>query len=412
MAEVVTVGERPRVEERILKGRRLILTASLIGVLGIIVFIIGLIVDARHAFLAYLTAWTYAVSIAVGALVFIAIGHAMNASWVAVVRRLAHAVAGSLPLLFLGLVPVLLGAAHIYPWIEPYPPLSEHQLHQLHHKEPYLNLPMFALRSVLYFVIWNVAAWLLRSWSLRRDAFVRDGRVYVEEAPGHRERVLSSASLPFIGLAITFAAFDWVMSLQPLWFSTIFGLYLFAGGFLAALAVITILAWASVRSNLLTPELRGPHFHAMGRLLLGFTAFWAYCGYFQAMLIRIADIPHEVTFFLRRLEGGWEFVAYTLIIGHFAIPFAVLLLRSWKLIPAAMAGVSAWILLMGYVDVYWLIMPVLDGHGPFPDWIDIAALCAVFGSLVGFSAWRQSGHSLLAEGDPSLEAGLAYESKY
>ena len=238
------------------------------------------------------------------------------------------------------------------------------------------------------------------------------GRRFEEKAPGHRERVLGSASLPFIGLAITFAAFDWVMSLQPLWFSTIFGLYVFAGGFLAALAVITILAWSSVRSNLLSKELRGPHFHAMGRLLLAFTAFWAYCGYFQAMLIRIADIPHEVTFFLRRLEGGWEFVAYVLIIGHFAIPFAILLIRSWKQIPAIMAGVAGWILLMGYVDVYWLVMPVLDGHGPLPDWIDIAALCAVFGTTVGFAAWRQSGHSLLAEGDPFLKEGLAYESKY
>jgi hypothetical protein len=314
--------------------------------------------------------------------------------------------------LLVGLVPVLLGADEIYPWLHRSTGWSEMEVQQLEHKAAYLNLPIFALRSLAYFLVWIVAAETLRSWSLRRDAQTAEAVRETAESATGRARKLSSLALPFVGIAITFAAYDWLMSLQPLWLSTIFGLYVFAGGFVSALALITLMALRSVQSGTLATEIRGPHFHAMGRLLLAFTAFWAYCGYFQAMLIRIADLPQEVTFFLRRLENGWQYVAFTLILGHFVLPFAVLLPRSWKEEPKIMAAVSAWLCIMGLVDAYWLVMPVQSGHRALPDWLELSAVCGVFGSLIAFACWRQHGHSLLAEGDPALEAGLHYESSY
>lgn len=383
------------VSHRVFRGGAAIAIAGGLGAIGLALWMVGLALDPRHALFAYLTAWSFAAFLAVGALVFLAAGHAMNATWVVAVRRLAEAVVAIMPVLLVGAVPVLIGADELYPWVNPPASLTAHELHQLHHKQPWLDLPLFAARAATYFVVWIGAAWVLRAWSLRPRE--RNGR----------ERAFSSAALPLIGIAVTFAAFDWLMSLEPLWLSTMFGLYVFAGGFLAALALITLLAWLA-RRRALRDDLTEQHFYAMGRLLLAFVVFWAYCGYFQAMLIRIADLPAEVTYFLRRVEGGWLVVSYVLILGHFAAPLAVLLIRRWKLVPGAMAAVSGWLLVMCYVDAYWLVMPAMDGHGAAPDWLELCALVGVSGACVAFAAWRQRGRPLLAEGDPRLDRALAY----
>lgn len=397
-------------DRHVFRGTRTMLVAAAVALLGFLGWGIGLAVATEHAMHAFLAAWAAVVFTALGALVLLAVGYATNARWMSAVRRLQQSIVAALPVLALGLVPILLQLGELYVWADP-PGLSEHEAHLLEHKRAYLNPTFFAIRSLVYFAIWIGCSLLLRRWSTERERRHRDGRPLREESANGRERVLSSLMLPLLAITITFAAFDWLMSMDPFWFSAIYGVYVFAGGFLASIALLTLLAAAAVGSGRLGEELTGYHFHALGRLLLAFVVFWAYCAYFQAMLIQIANLPEEVVFFLERIEGGWRWIVYLLILGHFAAPFAFLLLRSIKFVPAAMAAIAVWLLAIHYVDVFWLVLPALHHHGPVPDLLCLSALAAVAGTSVLFACWRQRGRSLLALGDPFLERGLAYRSK-
>jgi hypothetical protein len=385
---------------------------ALVGALGLAGWCVGLVLNPRHALLAWLSAWAPAAFTAVAALILLASGYAMSARWVAVVRRLHEVVISALPaLLVLGL-PLALGLGALYPWVHPQSGLGEHARQLFEHKRAWLNTPFFALRSAGYFTVWIGLGLTLNGWSRVRESEARRGERRVEADPLRRERQLSSAALPLLGITATFAAFDWLMSLEPLWVSTMFGLYVATGGMLAAVSLVTLLSYLGQRHGQLSDVLTAEHFHALGRLLLTFVVFWAYCGFFQALLIRIANLPAEVTFFVARQRGGWWWTTQALIFGHFALPFLVLLVRSWKRRPAAMGAVAAWLLLMCALDGFWLVMPELEGHRGFPDGYELAALLAVLGCATAFAAWRQQGRSLLAQGDPFLTAGLAYRSKW
>src|SRR5690606_6673297 len=270
----------------------------------------------------------------------------------------------------------------------------------------YLNVPFFIGRTVVYFAIWIGVAFLLRRWSLARDREAPRGAALTHD----RERTLSSALLPIVALALTFAAFDWLMSLQPLWYSTIFGVYYFAGGFIASLGLLTVLAFAARRSIPGEPWIRPPHFHALGRLMLGFTIFWAYIAFFQVLLIQIANKPEEVEFFLERTRNGFGAIAALLFFGRFVLPFFVLLLRPIKFDGKLMAIVGAWIVVLHYVDVFWLVAPSREGHGPVPNVWDLAALAAVGGTTVAFGAFLLRGKALVPVNDPALMQSLEYRS--
>jgi hypothetical protein len=285
------------------------------------------------------------------------------------------------------------------------PQLSEHESHALAHKQAYLNGPFFLARAAAYVVIWGVAALVLCGRSVRRDR----GAPAPEEAVAHRaERAFSAAFLPIVCLALTFAAFDWLMSLQPFWMSSIFGVYVFAGGFVASLGLIALLAHAAASAGV--APIRPPHFHALGRLMFGFTIFWAYIAFFQALLIALPNRPDEVVFYVQRLAGGWRAVAWALIAARFVIPFFVLLPRAIKFRGRAMAWVGAGLVLGHYLDVYWLVMPVQSGHGPLPGVWDVSALLALGGTYALSAAWWLRGKHLVPDGDPLLEQSIAYRS--
>jgi hypothetical protein len=310
-----------------------------------------------------------------------------------------------MPALAVLVVPVLVGAAWLYPWTSPEAAHSEHLRHLLHHKQPYLNLPFFIGRTVFYFAAWLLMAELLRRWSLA----MADAETGVAEKLDGRARALSAVMLPLLGMTVTFAAFDWLMSLEPEWFSTAYGVYYAAGSFVGGIALLTVLAHAAGRRQL-DEALNRSHFHALGRLLLAFVVFWAYIAFFQVFLIYIVDRPEEVTFYLRRLAGSWSWLGCALILGHFVLPFFLLLPRSIKYRSRVLAGISIWLLVMHYLDVYWLVLPQLHHHGARPHWLDLAALLGVGGVTAAVAAWRQHGTSLLALGHPRLEQALRYRS--
>jgi Ni/Fe-hydrogenase subunit HybB-like protein len=402
--------------------RRAVAVAAGLAAAGFLASAFGLALDPERTWGAYLTAFAFAVSIAVGGLVFQMIAYATNSRWMSVVRRLAESTTLALPVLAVLFVPIVFGADQLYPWAGADGALGEHAREALAHREPYLNLPAFAARGAIYFAIWIAAASILRVRSLRRDRLL--AATEVEAAPGAAaidpekalsvDRAISCALLPLVGLAVTFAAFDWIMSLAPGWYSTIFGVYYAAGGFAAALALLLVLARAASRSPSapLAGAMGADHTHALARLLFAIVMFWAYCAFFQALLIAIADKPEEVTFYLDRLRGPWPLLIALLVVGHFALPFLALLPRRPKRSARAMAAAGVWLLLMHLVDIYWLVMPELVGAGDaVPHWLDLAALAAVLGTAVAFAAWRQRGAPLLARGDPLLSAGLAYRSR-
>lgn len=385
---------------------KLMLGGLLVALVGWVGLALGFTSDPRASFFAYLAAFCFVASIALGALIFLMITYVVGATWNVAIRRLNESIAGVFPVLAVLFLPLAFGISEIYLWATPTQHLSEHQRHLLEHKAPYLNLPFFLVRSLLYFAIWIVCAWLLRSWSFRTD------RVENRTEPGarnSRERTFSAALLPLVGLALTFAAFDWLMSLQPFWFSTMFGVYYFAGGFVASFGLLSIMSFVAAQ-RAAKDVIRPPHFHALGRLMFGFTIFWAYCAFFQAMLMQLADKPEEVEFYLKRLEHGWDYVAGFLFLGRFVLPFLFLLPRAIKLRANVMAAVGAWLVFCHYVDVYWLVLPVLEAHGPVPNAWDVSALLAVSGSCVAFGAWRVSGRAVVPVGDPALAQSIRYRS--
>jgi hypothetical protein len=400
-------AERGAAGSAVFHGRPTLWAAGAVALVGWVGVAIGWAVARVETHFAYLTAFAFVTSIALGALILLMATHVVGARWNIVIRRLNECITSVFPVLALCFVPIALGLSDLYPWTAPaasLPALSEHEQHVLQHKQAYLNVPFFLGRAALYFVVWAVAAAVLCRRSVRRD---RSAAV-ASEPELRAERSFSAAALPPVALALTFAAFDWLMSLQPFWMSSIFGVYYFAGGFVGSLGLVAVLAHAAARSA--AAPVRPAHFHALGRLMFGFTVFWAYIAFFQALLIALPNRPEEVVFYVRRLEGGWDGVAWAILAARFVVPFFVLLPRSIKFRGRVLAWVGVGLVVGNYLDVYWLVMPMLSGHGPLPGLWDVAALCALAGTMgLAAGGWLR-GKAIVPVGDPSLAQSIAYRS--
>jgi hypothetical protein len=271
------------------------------------------------------------------------------------------------------------------------------------HKRPYLNVPFFLVRAAVYFAVWIGVASLLRRWSVQQDL-----------AGGHaltlKQRRLGAASLPFLALTLSFAAFDWMMSVDPRFYSTIFGVYWFAGSFLGVFALL-IIAAAATRAlpDHFGHHLNADHVHSLGKFLLAFTAFWAYIAFSQFMLIWIANIPEEVPWYIVRTASPWGRVGIFLALGHFALPFFVLLSRDLKRDPRRLALVAAWLLLVHWVDVHWVIMPHVHEAGPSLSWMDLTAFVGVGAAFLAALVFRMRGAATVPVRDPYLEESLRYQ---
>jgi hypothetical protein len=383
-------------------GARLLRGSFVLATLGTAGLVIGAFVDPRQLFLAYLAAYAFAVSIAGGALIFLMIGHAMNAGWPVVVRRLTETIVASLPLLALLFVPLLFGLHTLYPWARPetLPDEAARALVLARHR--YLDVPFFVVRAAVYLGAWALIGTLLRRWSLARD---RDPLADVNG----RMRALSAGALPAVAITLSFASFDWLMSLTPDWFSTMYPVYWFAGGFVAALALLVLLTFAAQEGGYL-PEISLAHYYALGRMLLAFVIFWAYAAYFQFFLIWIANRPDEVSFFADRAHGSWLTITVAIVVAQFVAPFFALLSYRVKHRPPELAWIAAWILAAHYFDVHWLVMPAARPRVPF-HWLDLAALLAVGGACTAFSLTRLRGRAILPLHDPELARAARYESR-
>ncbi len=351
----------------------------------------------------YLAAFGVGLAITAGALFWVCLQHLVNAKWSVVARRDGELFAANMPLLaLLGLpviLPVVLGSPVIYEWADKAKVASEEILK---HKAGYLNPGFFLVRMLFYFGFWSILARYYLNSSRRQD---ETGGT--EIAPS-MTRVSGPAMIAF-GLTITFCSIDLFMAVDPRWFSTMFGVYYFASCVLGVhIAIILALMWIQQRGRLAT-SVTTEHYHDLGKMLFAFTIFWAYVGFSQFMLIWYANLPEETAWFKQRFAGGWGAVSWTLVFGHFVIPFFGLLSRHIKRNKKLLAFWCFWQLAMVYIDMYWLVLPAVDVE-PDVRVMDVLALLGMLSALVAGAAREAGKKNLIPTKDPRLEQSLAFEN--
>ncbi|MDQ3032912.1 MAG: hypothetical protein M3Y87_10880 [Myxococcota bacterium] len=280
----------------------------------------------------------------------------------------------------------------------------QHALHEeiIESKLAYLNQPFFIGRAILYGVIWTLLAWFFFTFSTRQDTS-RD------LARTQRMESLAPAATFAFGLTLTFAAFDWMMSLEPAWFSTIFGVQFFAVACVSSLATIVLLLYGLKSAGALGESITTEHFHDVGKLLFGFLVFWAYISFSQFMLIWYASIPEETTYYHLRWAEGWRTFSLVLLIGHFIVPFFLLMSRNVKRRVPILAFGAAWLLVTHVFEIFWLVMPYVSPGELTVHWLDIAALFAVGGVYFTFVFLLMGRYPLIPIGDPRLDRALHLE---
>ncbi len=370
-------------------------------ILGAIICIVGALVAPARTAAAYLQAYVASLGVVLGALAMIMIARVTAATWFVALRREAEQVTATLPAFAVLLVPVLLSSRLLYSWAGPAGAMPSALRDAVHAKSAYLNLPFFVARAVLYIAVWILIGELLRRASLAQDR---------GDSPSIERRLYatSAVGLVFFALTTTFAAFDWMMSLSPAWFSTIYGVDYFAGGMVGALALLTVLVARGRKRGELPEEIGADHFHALAKLLLTFVLFWVYIGFSQLIVIWSAEIPAERIWYVQRMRGGWRVLGGVLVAGHFALPFCLLVVRAVKRSVAAMTMLGAWLLAMHYLDVYWIVMPDAAPGASWGYLLDLGALLFVAGVASATWAIRRRGQPALPSGDPRLEPSLEY----
>jgi hypothetical protein len=379
---------------------RLPMIGAVCAVLGAAVCAVLGAANPKQFFFSWLVSFLFFLSLALGALFFVLIQYAAQGGWGIVLRRIGETTFATIPVLAALFLPVLLGLRDIYSWSVPG---AAEQDALLRWKAPYLNVPFFLIRAGLYFGTWSFIALLYYRGSRGQD---------VTGDPGvpARLRRLAGPAIIVLALTQTFASVDWIMSLTPHWYSTIFGVYFFAGSFLGFIALLSVVAVAMRSAGLLDMVISAEHLHDVGKLLFAFTAFWAYIAFSQFFLIWYANLPEETIWYMARLEGSWKTVSVFLMAGHFGAPFFYLMGHAVKRRGATLAVGGAWLLVMHFVDLYWQVMPTLHPDGIRPSALDAAALLAVGGCFVSAAGWLMRRQALVPLRDPRLAESLAFEN--
>ena len=368
--------------------------------IGLLLGAAGFIFDSYRASFAHLVSFLFFLSIVVGSLFLVALEYAANADWSTPFRRIIEFFAASIPLLLIFVIPLLLNTSSLFQWSHADYINSDEMLKA---KSAYLNTPFFMVRVVVIILIWTVFYFLLTKNSRRQD--ISGNQVMTK-----KNITLSVIFMPVFAITITLVAVDWIMSLESKWFSTIFGVYLFTGVTLAALATLTFTSLKLKENGYLHPAIKEDHFYSLGTLLFAFTAFWGYIAFSQYMLIWYGNLPEETFWFMQRWEGGWKYVSILLILTHFIIPFFSLISYEAKTNLKRLKFISIWILCVHFLDIYWLVMPSMAkyDHAYSFSWIDFVYPFIFIGVLIIVFSKMSGKYNLLAVNDPKLERGLNF----
>lgn len=379
--------------------------AGIVGLALGAVSLVGLFADADHYFRAYLYAFLFWNGLGLGMMSLLMIHHLVGGAWGFTIQRIMEAGTRTIPFSFILFLPVAVSlllqgdpdsGVKLYYWAVPGVMESDHLLH---HKAPYLNVGFFLARSVFYFAVWTVLGWLLTRWSIRQDETCNT-------AFARKMKTLAGPGLLLYMFTMTFAAFDWGMSLDPHWFSTIYGVIFAISQGLSALALsIFLVSKLSTRSDVMRRVLTADRLHDIGKLLLAFVILWAYMHLSQYLIIYMGNIPEETVWYVARLRGGWHLFIVSVVALQFALPFLLLLPRGMKRKTANIVPIAILILVMRLVDLYWMIMPA-HGHALHLSWIDAVLPVAVGGLWLAVYLWNLGSRPLMPSQDPRFKEAI------
>ena len=377
------------------------LSLGLMGI-GVVTFAFMLFKNSDRAWHAYLAGYFFFFVIAIGGLFFAAVQHLTKAGWSVNVRRFAEAFTAYLPVAGVGALLLVIGGPKLYEWMH-----KSEVAHDalLAHKSGYLNTPFFAIRILVFFVLWLLYRSKLVGFSLEQDKTGDDSLT-------HRAVTWSTSFMLVFALSFSMFSVDLLMSLQPHWFSTIFGIYCFGGLFQATMASMILLILHCRSRGMLDGYVDENHMHDLGKFLFAFTVFWAYIAYSQYMLIWYANLPEETIFYLPRVTGAWTYVSAGLILFKFIVPFLALLSRRAKRNMAMLTAVSVLILVMEYVDIYWLIYPNMNKSEVVFGLPEIFIFCGFAGVFLFTTLRFLSQHPIVPLKDPRIGESLHHHVVY
>ena len=368
----------------------------LAGAAGLAVSLVGLLIDSRQFLQSYLMAYMLCLGVTLGCLALGMVHQLSGGAWGVVLRRPIGAASRILPVLTALFLPIAIGMRSLYRWTDAQL-VAQSEL--LQHKHLYLNVPFFLVRAAVYFITWNALAHYLNAWSLEQDRRP-DPRI------ARRMQQISGGGLLAYGLTITFASFDWLMSLDPDWFSTIYGVLIIGGQGLSAMAfLIVVVAWLSRRpplDRIIVPA----HFHDLGNLMLAFVMLWAYFSFSQYLIIWSGNLPLEISWYQHRVETSWRLVGLSLIVFHFAVPFVLLLSRAMKREAASIVKVALLVLAVRVIDLFWLIAPAFHQQAVSVSWLDLVLPAALGALWIGFFFRQLRGRAILPVHDPEFDETL------
>jgi hypothetical protein len=383
--------------------------ALIVGAIALVAGAVGAATNIDQFFASWLIGFLFCLSLSLGCLGLLMLQHVSGGQWGMVGRRVFEAGSRLLPVVALLFVPLLFGMPKIFLWARPEAVASSHILQM---KAPYLNFSFFLVRAVIYFLFWMMLVVLLNKWSAAQDN--GEGVTKVDSI---RYRKVSAPGLLFLVITVTLASIDWVMSLEPDWFSTIFGLLWIVGYGLTGLALTIIVLAAIHRDNpagsLLTPR----HFHDLGKLLLAFVMLWAYLSFSQFLIIWSGNLPEEIPWYVERIRGSWGAIAIALVVFHFFVPFALLLSADLKKKSGMLAKLALFILAMRLIDLIWYVAPAFRhmtpegagvSHGLMPmHWMDIAIPVGLTGLWIFLCVRQLRSRALFPMNDPYLKEAFA-----
>jgi hypothetical protein len=369
------------------------------GAAGLIASLIGALVSPTQFFHSYLFAFLFWNGIALGCLSLLMIQHLTGGRWGLAIRRLLEAGTRTVPILVLLFLPVVVGLKRIYPWAG-----SEQSdatiRHAIEIKHAYLNVPFFLGRAAFYFAVWFLLAYFLNRVSLETDAGMDLRRARLM-------RSISGGGLLLMGLTITFMSMDWAMSLDPRWFSTIYGMLFMIGTALSALALCIVVITRIMGTGPLSVVANADTLHDLGKLMLAFIMVWAYFSYSQFLIIWSGNLPEEIPWYLRRYHGTWKLVGLFLVVFHFAVPFLILLSRNVKRRAKTVGMIALWILGVRALDLFWLVRPEFPQTGFALHWLDLTLAVGLGGVWLGVFARQLKTRPLLPLGEPEVRQMLA-----
>ncbi|MBO0725951.1 MAG: hypothetical protein J2P52_10155 [Blastocatellia bacterium] len=373
----------------------------IVGVVGLTLCAVGAIFRPALFLQSYLFGYMFLLGLALGSMAILMLQYLTGGDWGVVIRRILESAMRTLPWLAAGFLPIALGMRSLYVWARP----AQAAVEGLDYRTEYLNIPFFIARAVIYFAVWLTMASRLDRWSREQDRGAALGWL-------KRLRRLSGPGLVIYAVTITFAAYDWLMSLNPEWSSTIFGLLIIAGQALSAVAfVILVTAMLSTRAPM-AGVFQARHFHDLGKLLLTFVMVWAYMSFSQLLIIWSGNLPREIPFYLPRMQSSWRWIGVLLIVLHFALPFALLLSRDLKRRAGWLAALAGLVIVMRVIDLFWLVSPEFRPQGLTVDWLDPVTVVGLCGMWLALFIRELKARPMLPLRDPHLADALSAGEQY